>query len=127
VPPDQPDWAGETAAAAFASYIDYPAQHGPYDFVLIDGRARTAAIAAVPGLLADGGVVILHDANRSDYVSACGAFPHQLLFQDARARARRPSGGVWVGSLSRPLHTIFDVALHQRIWSFYSGIGKPLA
>jgi predicted O-methyltransferase YrrM len=124
VAPDGPDWTGDVA---YQSYIAYPAEFGPYDFVLVDGRARAAAIQAVPNLLADGGVVILHDANRSEYLEACGAFPHQILFQDSRARADRPSGGVWVGSLTRPLHTILDVALHQRIWHFYSGIGRPLA
>jgi predicted O-methyltransferase YrrM len=127
VTPDQPDWTGDGPSAAFRSYIAYPSRFGPYDFVLVDGRARAAAIEAVPNMLADGGVVILHDANRAEYVDACGAFPHQVLFQDSRARSQRPSGGVWVGSLTRPLHTILDVALHQRIWHFYSGIGRPLA
>jgi predicted O-methyltransferase YrrM len=125
VPPDLPDWSD--AEAAFESYVAYPAGFGPFDFVLIDGRARAAALRSVPSLLSGDGVVILHDANRREYVEACGEFPHQLLFQDSRARAPRPSGGVWVGSLTRPLHTVLDVALHQRIWNFYSGIGKPLA
>jgi predicted O-methyltransferase YrrM len=127
VVPDQPDWTGETADAAFRSYIAYPSHFGPFDFVLVDGRARVSAIRAVPGLLAADGVVILHDANRSEYAEACAAFPHQVLFQDSRTRARRPSGGVWVGSLTRPLHTVLDVALHERIWHFYTGIGRPLA
>jgi len=127
VPPDQPDWSGDGPDAAFRSYIAYPSSFGPFDFVLIDGRARASALRAAPDLLADGGVVILHDANRTEYMDACGGFPHQILFQDSRARTDRPSGGVWVGSLTRPLHTILDVALHQRIWHFYSGIGRPLA
>lgn len=125
VPADRPDWTD--AEAAFENYVAYPSRFGPFDFVLVDGRARTAALRTVPNLLTPDGVVILHDANRRDYVEACGEFPHQMLFQDARARGPRPSGGVWVGSLTRPLHTVLDVALHQRIWSFYSGIGKPLA
>jgi predicted O-methyltransferase YrrM len=125
VTPDQPEWVGDDAA--YKSYIGYPSGFGPYDFVLVAGRARAAAMQAVPDLLADGGVVILHDANRAEYVKACGAFPHQVVFQDSRVRAHRPTGGVWVGSLTRPLHTILDVALHKRIWHFYSGIGRPLA
>jgi predicted O-methyltransferase YrrM len=125
IPPDCPDWTdGE---AAFASYIEYPSQFGPYDFVLIDGRARTTALRTATALLSDGGVVILHDANRRVHLEACEIFPHQVLFQDSRVTARRPSGGIWVGSLTRPLHTVLDVALHQRIWNFYSGIGRPLA
>ena len=127
VPPDQPDWTDDGTADAFASYLAYPARFGPYDFILVDGRARAAAIGLAHSLLAEGGVVILHDANRREYVDACGAFPHQVLFQDSRVSARRPSGGVWVGSLTRPLHTVLDVALHQRIWQFYSGIGRTLA
>jgi predicted O-methyltransferase YrrM len=127
VPPDCPDWSEDGTAEGFASYLAYATRFGPYDFILIDGRARTAALDLSRSLLSDGGVVILHDANRREYVEACGGFPHQVLFQDSRVAARRPSGGVWVGSLTRPLHTVLDVALHQRIWHFYSGIGRPLA
>jgi predicted O-methyltransferase YrrM len=127
VPADIPEWNGEDPARTFASYLRYPAAYGPYDFILVDGRARVAAIETAISLVAEGGVVILHDANRAAYAEVCRPFPFQVAFQDSRARTRRPSGGIWVGSFTRPVHHVLDVALHQRIWHFYSGIGRPLA
>src|SRR5205085_3846745 len=44
VAPDKPDWSGDGPDAAYKSYIAYPSSFGPYDFVLVDGRARASAM-----------------------------------------------------------------------------------
>jgi predicted O-methyltransferase YrrM len=127
VPADRSPWEGDGDAVSFGAYLRFPQVHGPFDFILIDGRARAAALETVPILLAEGGVVVLHDANRPQYLRATHQFLHQLHLTDARAHARRPSGGVWLGSLTRPLASVLDTALHERLWRFYSGIGRVFA
>ena len=127
VDPDVAKWDGDGDAKAFAAYLAYPESRAPFDFILVDGRARSAAVEAAARLLSPNGIVVLHDANRAAYASVLPQFPRQLLLRDARTRARRPAGGVWVGSVARPIGTVLDVALHERLWRFYSGAGRILA
>jgi predicted O-methyltransferase YrrM len=127
VAPDAARWEGDGSADDFAAYLAHPAALAPFDFILIDGRARAPAVAAAAKILAPGGVVILHDANRIAYAGALGPFTHQVLLRDARVRARRPAGGVWLGSMTRPLHAVLDVTLHERLWRFYAGAGRVIA
>ncbi|HKS06945.1 MAG TPA: class I SAM-dependent methyltransferase [Gemmatimonadaceae bacterium] len=127
VAPDVTKWEGDGNAGDFAAYLAYPAKQAPYDFILIDGRARAAAVAAAAQIVAPNGVVILHDANRTAYAGALRPFAHQLLLRDAREHARRPAGGIWLGSMARPIHTVLDVTLHERLWRFYSGVGRVIA
>lgn len=122
VPPDRTPAPGDGTAEDFAAYVAYPTGRGPFDFILVDGRARGAALAASSSLLAPGGVVVLHDANRPEYAGALPAFRHRLLFQDRRRSSRRPAGGVWVGSRDRSIDTLLDVALHRRVWRCYGGV-----
>jgi predicted O-methyltransferase YrrM len=127
VRPDLPGWSGDGDAAAFASYLAAPRSAGPFDLVLIDGRARSAALGVAAEVLAPGGVVVLHDANRATYDAGCRAYGYQLLLRDARVRSRRPAGGVWIGSRDRPIESVLDVDFHRRIWAFYAGVGRLLA
>lgn len=127
VEPDASTWPGDGDATSFKNYLAYPAQHGPFDFILVDGRARHAAVTAAARLLAPGGVVVLHDANRAAYASALTTYDHQILLRDARARARRPAGGIWIGSQTRPIDDVLDIRMHERLWRFYRGAGRLLA
>lgn len=127
VPPDATAWDGDGSADDFAAYLAYPASLAPFDFILIDGRARAAAAATAARIVAPNGIVILHDANRSAYAGALTPFAHQVLLRDARVHARRPAGGIWLGSMTRPIHTVLDVPLHERLWRFYSGVGRIVA
>lgn len=128
VPPDDPSFTGDGDATSFASYLAAADDGAPYDFIFIDGRARAACVERAQRLLAPGGVVVLHDANRDQYLGPTGAFAEQALFRDARARRPvRVSGGVWIGSLTRKLDTVCDVDLHRRLFAFYSGKGRKLA
>lgn len=127
VPPDDPAFVGDGDAVAFASYLAAADAGGPYDFVFVDGRARAACVTRARALLAPGGIVVLHDANRDAYLGATAAYPHQLLFRDRRAARRKPAGGVWIGSVDRDLSTLLDVAGHRRLWDFYAGAGALLA
>ena len=127
VPPDDPGFSGDGDEKSFASYLAAGDRDGPFDLVFIDGRARAAAVARSAGILAPGGCVVLHDANRDAYLGSRSIYQYELLFRDRRAGARHPAGGVWIGSRDRDPATLLDVTLHRAIWAFYSGVGRLLA
>jgi hypothetical protein len=127
VPPDDPAFTGDGDARSFASYLSAGDRDGPFDLIFIDGRARADAVARAPGILAPGGFVVLHDANRDAYLASRSKYQHELLFRDRRMTARHPAGGLWIGSLDRDPARLLDVDLHRRIWAFYRGVGRLLA
>lgn len=128
VPPDLPDFTGDGDAKSFASYLAAAKDGAPYDFILVDGRARADCIETARGLLSPEGVLVLHDANRGAYLGATKGFAHQALFQDRRARrGTRVAGGVWLGSHGCDLDRRLPLDLHRRVWAFYRGIGRLLA
>jgi len=127
VPADDPAFVGEGTAAQFARYLSAADADAPYDFIFIDGRARAPGVSRAFDLLTPTGVVVLHDANRDAYLKATEPYPKQLLFRDGRRVRKHPAGGVWIGGKERDPATLLDVALHQRIWAFYSGVGRLLA
>lgn len=56
------------------SYIEFPRSTGhAFDFVLVDGRARNFCVAEGFSLLAPGGVLVIHDAQRTEYHAAIAA------------------------------------------------------
>ncbi|NJM25226.1 MAG: hypothetical protein HC859_06745 [Bacteroidia bacterium] len=111
---------GEGTYDDFRDYVNYPT--GSYDFILIDGRARKDCLKRAESLVADNGVVVVHDANRNEYFTDAGVFKHQLLLQDHRNRR----GGIWVGSKQRDLNTLLDVDFHKQVWRYQSNIAAAL-
>jgi len=62
------DARAEQEPAILADYVGFPATLGVrFDFVLVDGRARRFCLRAGWELLAPGGVLLLHDAQRPEY------------------------------------------------------------
>lgn len=123
VPAGREPWLpenGDGTYADFVEYVEYPARFAPYDFILVDGRAREACLRRARELLAPGGVVVLHDSNRHFLRAAWDLYPRQLLFQDYR----RYSGGIWIGSLERDPASLFDLSRHRRIWRLYNLLGR---
>lgn len=128
VPPDDPSFRGDGDARSFASYLAEARTGAPYDFILIDGRARADCVALARQLLSPDGIVALHDANRSEYLPPTAGVRHQVLLQDRRARrGARVAGGVWLGSDGCDLERLLPLDLHRRLFAFYSGIGRLLA
>jgi predicted O-methyltransferase YrrM len=74
----------EREPAIMASYVALPEAHraGPYDFVLVDGRARRFCVTRGYGLLRDGGALVIHDAQRSQYHDAIEATGGDVRFLD---------------------------------------------
>lgn len=116
IPPDHgeyPDTRREGTYQDFRRYVDYPTTLGErFDFVFIDGRARTACLARAFDLVTESGLVILHDANREYYVTDLPPFPHLLRLTDYRAT----HGGILLASRGKPIETFLDVAFHRRLW-----------
>ncbi len=105
----------------FRDYIEYPSDHGPFDFVMVDGRARSHCVLKAAELLANDGLVLLHDANRTYYHESLRDFASHAFFLDHRSGA----GGIWIGTNSRrPLSDFLDVDFYGRLWNRYARIGR---
>ncbi len=72
------------------AYVDLPTRLDTrFDVVMIDGRKRRRCLGVAQNVLAEGGIVLLHDAWRAHY--RCG--------MDAYAVGRRFGDEWWIGSL----------------------------
>jgi hypothetical protein len=123
VPPDCIPWTGprnDGTYEEFRRYVDYPRDRGPFDFVLVDGRARPDCVGVAKGLLAPEGVVVLHDAHREIYRGTGREYPYQERFTDYRNEI----GGLWVGRTGGPVSEVVDVEHQRRLWSAYSDFGR---
>lgn len=112
VPPNATEWSGDGSYAQFQDYVDYPKTlGGTFDFILVDGRARTDCAAQVREMLNPGGILIMHDVNRAKYHASLAAFPHHLILEDHRKNA----GGFGFAA-NEPIESFFDVARHAAVW-----------
>lgn len=112
--------AARTEEEVYREYVNAPKAMGPFDFILVDGRARNACVRASKELLSGGGIVALHDANRQKYRESTRSFPFQCDFL-GRGQDQL---GLWLGSLQRPIEDLLDVRRHRRIWEFCRSIGE---
>src|SRR3990172_8320657 len=84
VEPNHFPWTDELNDGSYSDltdYIEYPLQHAPYDFVLIDGRARNFCVKKAYELVSADGLVLLHDDNRPHYRQETGIYPQQFLLK----------------------------------------------
>lgn len=54
----------------FKSYIEAPLDNGPFDVILIDGRARVSCASVVKLMSHDKTIIFIHDFNRPEYQDA---------------------------------------------------------
>ena len=94
------DARGEQDANMLASYVGFAGglDEDPFDFVLVDGRARRFCIQAGYALLRAGGVLVLHDAQREQYHDAVHGTGGEVRFlepweQGQICLLRKPSNG----------------------------------
>ena len=70
-------------------YVEFPTRlRRRFDAILIDGRKRRRCLLAAADLLADSGIVVLHDAWRRHYQCAFSAYAYGIFIGDA----------LWVGA-----------------------------
>ncbi len=75
---------GEREPEIMADYVAAPFEHVPHpDLVLIDGRARRFCIERAWAALRSGGVMVVHDAQREQYIEVidaqCGRAAHWFV------------------------------------------------
>ena len=51
----------------FKSYIESPIKYGPYDLILIDGRARVSCASIVHKIAKNNTIIFVHDYHREEY------------------------------------------------------------
>ena len=56
-------------------YWQWAERLGQFDLIIVDGRHRVECLKAALGLLADKGIVVLHDSGRSGYNEAWKVWP----------------------------------------------------
>lgn len=104
VPPDEPlripkptrrqilawDQRAEVEPALLAAYVALPRTiRREYDFVLVDGRARNFCVQEGYRLLRPGGVVLVHDAQRTENRAVLNGFPRPVFLTPWR------QGQIW--------------------------------
>ena len=117
--PNSTPWTDGNEDGAYADlvdYVDYPREGAPYDFILVDGRARTECLKRAFYWISDDGVVVLHDAVRKYYHEGLDRFTYQTIFDQVRGQAQ----GLWLGSKGNNLEKYLHVARHQRYWNLRS-------
>lgn len=123
VPADRFPWSDPYRDGAYSDlkeYVDFPTRFGPFEFILVDGRARRDCLLKAHQLIREEGVVILHDANRTHYHEPFHLFKHQALFVDWRTR----SGGIWIGSRGVEVGDFLDLRKHRGLYRLYNRFGK---
>ncbi len=76
-------------SANLDAYVDYPMSTGrQFDVIIVDGRKRRRCLLAALDLMAEGGIVLLHDAYRDYYHCATDAYAVARFFGDA----------LWIGA-----------------------------
>ncbi|MET0231152.1 MAG: class I SAM-dependent methyltransferase [Rhodanobacteraceae bacterium] len=73
--PKTPSGRAGFADCDFSAYVDAIAAGGPWDLVVIDGRARAACLERARGFLAPGALVVFDNSNRERYRDALSRTP----------------------------------------------------
>jgi SAM-dependent methyltransferase len=116
-------WTDEDQDGAredLADYVEFPRKFAPYDFILVDGRARVPCLEEAFDLMRPNGIVLLHDSNRRHYHRAFGPYAEQVLLRGHR----RKGGGIWIGSKEADIARLLDTHRHQEIWKWCRGLGR---
>lgn len=100
-------------------YVDFPSGLGPFDFILVDGRARKDCLKKAYELVSEKGVVVLHDAQRKYYHPSFSLYPHQFLFNHAQTGIK-----LWVGSKGLEVNKACNLPQYQRLKDFSSFLRK---
>jgi len=54
----------------FKSYVEAPLDKGPFDIILIDGRARVSCASIAKSISHDNTIIFIHDYDRPEYQEA---------------------------------------------------------
>jgi len=117
---EQTEWKAEGDYSSFQSYVDFPQAYGPFDMILVDGMAREACIDNAQSMLAENGLLVVHDCNRPVYHPHVQQYPYWLILQDFR----KTSGGLGVASSGVDPNQLLDIEKYRSIWHIDSAINN---
>jgi hypothetical protein len=84
-----------------AKYVNFPKEvGGPFDLIVIDGRYRRRCLLVAPEVLAPGGVVLLHDAERTHYHPSLDIYPHVRMLKTGRLPGTKQKSTIALCTLS---------------------------
>lgn len=101
-------------------YVEFPSGRGPFDFILVDGRARSACLEKAFDLISPKGIVILHDAGRAYYYEPMVLYKHQIMLD----KYGRDGGKLWIGSKDLDLKVLINIDQWRALWTAYVQLGK---
>jgi hypothetical protein len=105
----------------FKDYISFPRTLDiKFDLIIIDGRARKYCLKENINLLTEKGVIIIHDANRSEYYDKFDFSEGNIVKLLDQSKNH---GGILIYSKEN-LDNFLNIKKHQKIWKKYNQIGK---
>jgi len=119
--PNHFPWTDEYEDGNFSDlrdYVEFPAKLAPFDFILVDGRARKDCLEKAYDIIGKEGLVILHDAQREHYREPLKLYKHQIFLQDYAGRA------VWIGSKELSINKMFDFDKYIKLDRIFNRINN---
>ena len=114
VAPNNLSWSDlykDGAVSDLKDYIEFPCQFMPFDFILIDGRARKDCLIKALDLLKKGGIAVLHDAERVYYREPLGLYKYGFSFSDYTHGKVK----LWIGSNEVDIEKGFNVSQYLKL------------
>lgn len=106
-----PGWSSEEVAIPkevcspeATEYVEFPrrlTEQKGFDIIIVDGRFRRRCLSVAAEVLAPGGMVLLHDAQKSHYHSSLGTYKFGHFFDTGHLPGSKVQIKTWLGSLDR--------------------------
>jgi len=121
IPPNNFPWTDEYGDGNFydlKDYVEFPSRFMPFDFILIDGRARKDCLIKAYDMLSKEGIVILHDAQREYYHQPLKLYKYQLFLQEHMGRM------IWIGSKGIDINKMINLNKYIKLERIFNKITK---
>lgn len=91
------------------AYINLPKESGKkFDIIIIDARFRRHCLQTAKEALAPGGIIIMHDAQKTHYHAGLDDFPYGKFFTTGEWYPfQEIQNKIWVGTIQK--NAIFDI------------------
>lgn len=92
----------EICGPKVVEYVDYPrrvAGAKGFDVIIVDGRFRRRCLLVAPEVLAPGGLVLLHDAQKAHYHSSLENYKFGRFFDTGNLPGSNIEIKTWIGTL----------------------------
>ncbi len=104
----------EVCSPEATEYVEYPrrlAESRGFDVVIIDGRFRRRCLLVAAEVLAPGGLVLLHDAQKAHYHSSLEIYKFGHFFDSGNLPGSKVKIRTWLGTLdSNQIPSILSIS-----------------